>query len=203
MAPTHPARDIELVQIVDRALEDATARGGHWLACRPGCSQCCHGVFAISALDASRLQEGLAALSHADPDRASRVRRRAEAGVARLAADFPGDRATGILGDSPADQASFATFADDEPCPALDPATGACDLYAARPLTCRIFGPPVLSEDGLGMCELCFVGASEAEIAAAEMYLAHGPLEEELTEEVEQSGGARGSTIVAYALARH
>ena len=29
---------------------------------------------------------------------------------------------------------------DDVPCPALDPETGGCDLYAARPITCRTFG---------------------------------------------------------------
>jgi Fe-S-cluster containining protein len=202
MAPSHPLRDQELVQIVDRALEDATTRAGPWLACRPGCSQCCHGVFAISALDASRLQQGLTALSQADPPRASRVRDRARTSIARLAPDFPGDRASGILGESPSDQASFANFANDEPCPALDPAAGTCDLYEARPLTCRIFGPPVLSEDGLGMCELCFVGASEAEIAAGEMYLAHESLEDELTAEVERAGTPRGLTIVAYALLR-
>ena len=36
-------------------------------------------------------------------------------------------------------------------------------------MTCRVFGPPVRSEDGLGVCELCFQGASDKEIAACEM----------------------------------
>lgn len=202
MAATRPARDGELIQIVDSALADAARRAGDWLACRPGCTQCCHGVFAISPLDALRLKDGLAALSEADPVRASEVRQRAEASVAGQAAEFPGDPVTGILGESELDQDRFESFATDEPCPALDPATGACDLYAARPMTCRIFGPPVLSEDGLGMCELCFVGASEAEILAAEMHLTHAPLEDALTEEAEQAGAPRGQTIVAYALLR-
>jgi len=202
MAATRPARDGELIQIVDSALADAARRAGDWLACRPGCTQCCHGVFAISPLDALRLKDGLAALSEADPVRASEVRQRAEASVAGQAAEFPGDPVTGILGESELDQDRFERFATDEPCPALDPATGACDLYAARPMTCRIFGPPVLSEDGLGMCELCFVGASEAEILAAEMHLTHAPLEDALTEEAEQAGAPRGQTIVAYALLR-
>jgi len=202
MAATRPARDGELIQIVDSALADAARRAGDWLACRPGCTQCCHGVFAISPLDALRLKDGLAALSEADPVRASEVRQRAEASVAGRAAEFPGDPVTGILGESELDQDRFESFATDEPCPALDPATGACDLYAARPMTCRVFGPPVLSEDGLGMCELCFVGASEAEILAAEMHLTHAPLEDALTEEAEEAGAPRGQTIVAYALLR-
>jgi Fe-S-cluster containining protein len=128
------------------------------------------------------------------------VRQRAEASVAALSAEFPGDPQTGILGDSDADRERFEAFANDEPCPALDPLTGACDLYAARPLTCRIFGPPVLSEDGLGMCELCFVGATESEITAAQMHLTHGPLEDTLTVEAEQARGRSGSTLVAWAL---
>ncbi len=202
MTATRPARDGELIQIVDSALADAARRAGDWLACRPGCTQCCHGVFAISPLDALRLKDGLAALSEADPVRASEVRQRAEASVAGQAAEFPGDPVTGILGESELDQDRFESFATDEPCPALDPATGACDLYAARPMTCRVFGPPVLSEDGLGMCELCFVGASEAEILAAEMHLTHAPLEDALTEEAEHAGAPRGQTIVAYALLR-
>jgi Fe-S-cluster containining protein len=191
-----------LVQIVDRALADATLRGGQWLACRPGCTQCCHGVFAISALDAVRLRDGLAELSVGDPERAARVRERAEASVASFGREFPGDPVTGVLGETEEEQERFAEFANEAACPVLDPESGTCDLYAARPLTCRIFGPPVLSADGLGMCELCFVGASEGEIAAAEMHLTHAALEDTLTGQAEEAGEPRGSTIVAYALLR-
>jgi Fe-S-cluster containining protein len=146
--------------------------------------------------------DGLAALSFEDPDRAARVRLRSEAAVAVYADQFPGDRVTGILGASEQDQARFESFANDDPCPALDPSTGTCDLYTARPLTCRIFGPPVMTDDGLGMCELCFVGAGEQAISAGEMYLAHASLEDELIDEAEAGGALRGSTIVAYALVR-
>ena len=57
-----PAGDRELVQIVDAALVDAAAKAGAWLVCRPGCTQCCYGAFAISELDALRLADGMAAL---------------------------------------------------------------------------------------------------------------------------------------------
>ena len=200
MVVERPLRDAVLVQIVDSALADAAARSGEWLVCAPGCTQCCHGVFAISMLDALRLRDGLTELEQSDPARARAVRGRAEESVRELRPEFPGDGTTGILGETEHDQASFGDFANDVPCPALDPAHGTCDLYAARPLTCRIFGPPVLSADGLGMCELCFLGASEAQIAAAEMHLCHGSLEDELTEETEAHNGLRGQTIVAYAL---
>ena len=65
------AKDVQLVQIVDAALADAARRAGPWLACRLGCTQCCHGAFAINALDARRLREGMRALRVAEPDLAA------------------------------------------------------------------------------------------------------------------------------------
>jgi Fe-S-cluster containining protein len=78
---------------------------------------------------------------------------------------------------------TFSDFANDEPCPALDPVTGNCELYESRPMTCRVFGPPVRSEDGLGVCELCFHGATNEEIAACEMKPDPDDLESGLLEE--------------------
>src|SRR5258705_10782246 len=97
--PCHqaPARDQELIQIVNAALADAFQKSGKWLACKPGCSQCCHGVFAINQLDAIRLRKGLAEMEVEDPERAWRVRRRGLETGNRLSADDPGDPASGIL----------------------------------------------------------------------------------------------------------
>jgi Fe-S-cluster containining protein len=198
-----PARDQRLVQIVDAALSDAARKSGPWLVCRKGCTQCCIGPFAISQLDAARLRQGMKQLDAADPERAARVRDRARDCAARLAPTFPGDPATGILAEDEESQERFAGFADDEPCPALDPATGLCDLYAARPMTCRTFGPPVRSglEGGLGVCELCYHGASDKEIAACEMIPDPGDLESSLIREVEENSHTHGNTIVAFCLA--
>ncbi|MGD0368188.1 MAG: YkgJ family cysteine cluster protein [Acidobacteriaceae bacterium] len=195
-----PSRDPLLVQIVDAAVADAAHRSGSWLKCAPGCTQCCIGVFPISQLDAARLRDGLAALDSTDPERASALRQRAGQSVARLTPDFPGDPRSGLLDDSRS--ADFENFANDEPCPVLDPATGLCDLYAARPITCRVFGPPLQTEDGLGVCELCFHGATPEEIAACEVHLDSDSLESSLTAEAEQAIGRSGSTIIAWALAR-
>lgn len=197
--PTPPAGDRQLIHIVDAALADATRRSGSWLVCRPGCTQCCVGVFAISQLDALRLQHGLAELEAADPERAARVRARANESVVRLTPGYPGNTETGIL--NPDSEERFAAFANDEPCPALDPTTGTCDLYASRPITCRAFGPPVRSEDGLGVCELCFHGATEEEIAACEMEVDPDDLESKLLQKIEQREKLTGDTIVAFALA--
>ncbi len=199
-----PARDLELIQIVDAALADATLRarrpdGSSWLACRPGCTPCCHGVFRISALDAERLRSAVFALSGTDAPRASRIQARAKRLVEILSPHFPGDPGTGTLVPEQAEDSVWETFADlpeaDAPCPVLDPDTGRCDLYAARPLTCRIFGPPVQNEGGIGICELCYVGASEADVLRGEMQLEHHALEAVLEGEC-----ASGETIIAWAV---
>jgi Fe-S-cluster containining protein len=202
MRSSLPAADQQLVQIVDAALAEAEHKSGAWLVCRPGCTQCCYGPFPISQLDAARLQEGMHELEGTDPVRAARVRDRARDSVARLAPKFPGNPNTGILAEDEEAEARFADFADDEPCPALDPATGMCDLYSARPMTCRTFGPPVRSgeEGALGVCELCYQGARDEEIAACEMRPDPDNLEEPLIQQVEESTGIRGNTIVAFCL---
>ena len=193
--------DQKLVQIVDAALADATQRSGAWLACRPGCTQCCVGVFAINQLDALRLKRGLAKLEKLSRRRADEVRRRARQSLSRLSADFPGDRTTGVLDESEDAAEAFEQFGNDEPCPALEPETGLCELYEHRPMTCRVFGPPVRSEEGLGVCELCFNGATEDEIAACEMIPDPDDLESDLLEQLEKSSGRGGDTIIAFVLA--
>jgi Fe-S-cluster containining protein len=135
------------------------------------------------------------------PQRAAGVRQRARDAVSRLSREFPGDPVSGLLHEGEEAEQRFAEFANDEPCPALDPDTGLCELYESRPMTCRVFGPPVRSEDGLGVCELCFQGATDAEIAACEMNPDPTDLESSLSEELEKATGAHGQTIVAFCLA--
>ena len=124
-----------MVQIVDAAMAEAGRKSGVHLACRPGCTPCCLGPFEITRFDALRLQAGMRAL---DSDCAQRVR----------------ERALRYIGVS-----------DDEPCPALDPETGWCELYESRPVICRTFGPAIRGKDGrVGVCELCYVGVSDDEV---------------------------------------
>ena len=201
MPCTLPHRDGQLVQIVDAALASAERRSGEWLICKPGCTPCCIGVFAIDQLDALRLQVGMAELEAADPQRAARVRARALQSIAKIGPEFPGDVKTGILEDDDEAAARFEEFANFEPCPALDPDHGRCDLYQSRPITCRAFGPPIRSDGGLGVCELCYHGATPDEIATCEMELEEAnALQAELVADLERSG-TRGKTIVALALA--
>jgi Fe-S-cluster containining protein len=194
-----PAGDSELVQIMDAALAEAARRAGEWLVCRAGCTQCCHGAFAVGPLDVLRLEAGMDVLRAEMPELAVAVERRARDWIAEHGPEFPGDVRTGLLGESDVDQERFEAYANEAACPALDPATGRCDLYTWRPMTCRVFGPPVRMGEGqvLGHCELCFAGASAEEIVGCEMKVPH-QLEAELLDEIDE----KSNTVVAFALLR-
>lgn len=196
--------DGSFVSLVDGAFADAAARSGPHLLCRPGCTQCCTGVFAIGPADALRLSEGFTRLKEEDPGRAARVRRRAADSWARLARHFPGDPVSGALtlDESGEPTAAFDDFANDEPCPALDPEHGTCDLYASRPYTCRIFGPPVATGDGYGVCELCFRSAAPQEIAHAAIEEPPSASALALDQTAVECGASAAPTIIAFVLSR-
>src|SRR5207248_3884174 len=143
----------------------------------------------------------LAELEKTHPKRARALRMRTRESVARLAAEFPGDVENGILSEDEESLKRFEEFGNDEICPVLSPETGECELYASRPMTCRVFGPPILSEGGLGACELCYHGATDAEIAACELVTGTDDLEAKLTEEAEEKLRREGKTTVAFCLA--
>ncbi len=175
-------RTQDLIQIVDAALGSATARSGGHLVCRPGCSQCCHGVFEITGLDAERLRDGLKQVEADDAAKAGRIVGRLEAARAHLLPFFPGDPASGLLSDDAEQIELFEEWAHADACPVLDPETQTCDLYAYRPILCRTFGPPIRNDHadpdaGLAICELCFTTATEEETLAAEMDSSWRPLE--------------------------
>ena len=188
--------DQRLLGALGETMAEAARRSGEWLVCRPGCTECCIGPFGITQLDARRLREGLRALAVADPARAAAVRSRAETYIRTAAPVYPGDPISGEISDEDALPSSL----DDLPCPALDPATGCCDLYKARPVTCRTFGPAtVIGESTLGACELCYVGATEQQMMECAVEVDPEGLENALVAALAAEGIA-GTTIVAYAL---
>jgi Fe-S-cluster containining protein len=192
--------DRDLVQIVDSTMAQAVQVSGAWIACKPGCAACCMGPFPITQLDALRLKEGLASLAVRDPARAARVRDRAQTAVRRMGDQFPGNLTTGILDEGPEAEERFETLPEEEPCPALDPDTGTCDLYESRPITCRTFGPAVSwGSDALGTCELCYQGATDDQIAACRVDIDPAGMEDQLIADLEVATGRQGQTTVAFA----
>ena len=190
------AADRRLLDSIAESMAEAARRSGAWLVCKPGCAQCCIGPFGITQLDAMRLRAGLAALQNADPARAAAVRHRAAEYIESIAPTYPENAETGEVYD----EDRLSESVEDAPCPALDPATGCCDLYEARPITCRAFGPAThIGEKSFGACELCYQGACDEEIAACAVEVDPDGLEAQLLAELSEEGKT-GMTIVAFAV---
>lgn len=196
--------DERLLRSVDGALASGARRAGDRLACRVGCTECCLGPFPITLLDARRLADGLRALRSRDPKRAAAVEGRARTAVRAAQHGFPGDPATGRLNEDESTRERFFDRHGARPCPALNPQTGACEIYDSRPLSCRTYGPPVrIGDEDLPPCRLCFVGAAPREITRCRVEIDPEGLEDRLLRRLFRAGQpAAAETIVAFAL-RH
>lgn len=195
--------DATLLRRVDTALAAGVRRAGDRLACRLGCTECCIGPFPITQLDARRLADGLRELHDREPRRAAAIRRRARVALRALRHGFPGDSRSGRLNEDEAARERFLERHAAQPCPVLDPKTGACELYAARPLTCRSYGPPLrVGREDQPPCRLCFVGAGDREIERCRVALDPGGLEDRLLQRLWREGEpAASETLIACALA--
>lgn len=202
MAPALPHEEDEDRALLE-AVHEALSQGQRALAGRldfdRGCPRCCYGPFPINVLDARRLRRGLAELSAREPQRAAAIQARALGQAERFAPVFPGREAV-LDDDDDAVEAFCARFAA-EPCPALDPASGRCELYAARPLACRTFGPPVrIGAQELPPCDWCFTGTADEASCATAVVDPEGR-EDSLLTRIEATGD-RGDTVIALTLSR-
>lgn len=193
-----------LLQQVDAQMDRAYALGGEHLACRSGCTECCIGPFAINALEAWRLRRGVEALRGLDPQRAEAMLQRAVDAQQQLRRGFPGHADRGHLAEEGLDEAELETYFDGHaelPCPVLDPATGRCELYTYRPVTCRSYGPPVtIGGDALDPCSLCFQSVPQNELEPYRVDLDPEGLEETMLDALERGGRGTQRTLIAFAL---
>lgn len=197
------AADDALVAEIDAALLAAQHAAGARLDHARGCPACCIGPFPITALDARRLRRRLALLAAARPGRAQALRARAHDAVAVFTPHFPGDAATGRLDDDDAAEEAFAARFAGHPCPALDPASGRCELYASRPLSCRTHGPPVrVGGADLPACERCFPGGDDDEAARCRAVVDPRDREGELLRVLAERDGDAHETLVAFVRVR-
>jgi len=194
--------DSELLHRVDAALATGARRAGGQLACRVGCTECCIGPFPITWLDARRLAAALEELAEREPSRAREIRDRARAAARRMTRGYPGDPASSRLGEDEVARERFFDRHGSLPCPALHPESGACELYEARPLTCRSYGPPVrIGEEDLPPCRLCFVDASAKEVERCRVEVDPEAEEDRLLRELHRVGRPGAvETVVAFAL---
>jgi Fe-S-cluster containining protein len=198
--PREEDEDRALLAAVHHALSQGQRTLADRLDFARGCPRCCYGPFPINVLDARRLRRGLAELSARAPGRAAAIVARARAQAERYAPEFPGAAAVLADDDDDAVEAFCARF-EAEPCPVLDRATGRCELYDARPIACRTFGPPVrIGSQELPPCDWCFSGTSE-DASRAQATVDPGGREDALLTRIEAAGD-RGDTVIALALAR-
>jgi Fe-S-cluster containining protein len=128
----------------------------------------------------------------------SRVREAVEL----LGDGFPGDPASGrLVGDEAALDRFFIRH-ESLPCSALDPASGLCELYEWRPVSCRTYGAPVrFGRKDSPPCRLCFVGAPGDEIERCRVEPDRDGLEEAILAGLGVATGEDWETLIPFALA--
>lgn len=133
-----------LLQEIDHWYTDCMAQAGDQIVCRQGCSACCRGLFEISLLDACLLQQGLALL---DMNTQNQVLAKARERVNQLQSNWPEFRPPYILNRLPNDDWQEMPEDDQTPCVLLSD-DGRCQVYAQRPMTCRLHGLPNIDLTG-------------------------------------------------------
>ena len=187
--PFEEKTDFVILETVAAAVKESHARAGKWIACRAGCSECCSVLFPITMQDAERLRRGVAA---APEEGRAGIVGRARGLLAEIWPDFPGG--AGVFRANEEWQEWFLTRHKGHACPVVDPTTGACRLYAHRPVACRLYGHLIqIGEEAQTICHYCFQGATAAEIEASRVVVPVAA--------VEQGALEAGETLIAWVLA--
>jgi len=135
---------LKVLQRVDVWFSDCAELLGDDLQCKAGCSACCRGLFDISLPEALLLQQAFNQLPQEEKNCA---RAAAEQRLVQLQQSWPDWAPPYLLNGLP--DAEWAEMPGDDPtpCPLLG-SDGRCLVYAARPMTCRLHGLPVIDPDG-------------------------------------------------------
>lgn len=150
MAPEQkqPPSLTSLLQVVaalqagaDQAFASVAQRFPREVACGHGCDDCCHAVFDLTPIEALALAQAFRGLPRQERREALRRADKAAAAFDRLAA-----QALALPVEERIAAFSQARIA----CPLLW--EGRCLAYAARPLTCRLYGIPVATQGASHSC---------------------------------------------------
>ena len=139
-----------LVQQVDSVFQQVEKEFHDCVACKVGCSDCCHALFDLSLVEAlyikSRFDEYFQ-----DEQRSLIIERANEAdrAIYRLKRKAYKDHESGKLEDEILNDMAGERVR----CPLLN-AQDKCDLYGHRPITCRLYGIPTVIGDKAHTCGL-------------------------------------------------
>lgn len=133
------------------------------MQCRKGCSNCCHQLFSISAIEAAYISRAVREL---EPQLKSQMRQNALAYLAELTGTEV-DQNQGIEAHSYIVEEALARLVGRHyiPCPALE--DDACSIYSHRPVIARKFGIPLWNPkkpNELQACELNFKAGEVIEV---------------------------------------
>ena len=109
------------------------------VTCKEGCSDCCHALFDLSLVEAMYLNRAFEAAFAHGPERSDILTRASESDrrLTRLKRELFRAEKDGESPEAIMAQAAQARLR----CPLLDQ-EDRCLLYAARPITCRLYGVP-------------------------------------------------------------
>ena len=138
-------RYAELLREVDQWFAACLAAHGEHIACSHGCSECCRGLFDITALDALYLRSGFDRLP---PEIRENLATKALDRLQQIGSRFPAFTSPWFLNHIPEDEWDAIMPDDDEtPCVLLSE-QGSCLVYEHRPMTCRLHGIPMIDTSG-------------------------------------------------------
>jgi Fe-S-cluster containining protein len=140
----------KLLGEVDRWFDGCLSRHPDQIVCGRGCSACCRGLFDITLLDALYLKRGFDRLPMPEQQE---MREKSVARLAALEADYPEFRRPWTINHMSEEIWNGMMPEDDEtPCPLLSD-QGVCQVFAHRPMTCRLNGLPLIDVNGEWFCE--------------------------------------------------
>jgi Fe-S-cluster containining protein len=147
-----------IVDQVDAVFKKVQAEHEACVRCRLGCSDCCHALFDLTLIEALYIKAQFDKVFKEDA-RALVIERASEAdrAVYRLKRQAFKDHENG----KPESEILEEMAAHRIRCPLLN-SEDQCDLYAHRPLTCRLYGIPTVIGDKAHTCGLSGFEQGEA-----------------------------------------
>ncbi len=134
-----------LLREVDDWFQRCLMQHPEQITCRNGCSACCRGLFDITLLDAFYLKRGFDLLPEVQREE---IMRSARVRLQQLTLLNPAFTEPWLLNGIPEnDWEALMPEEDKTPCLLLSE-SGACMVYDARPMTCRLNGIPLIDVSG-------------------------------------------------------
>lgn len=133
-----------LVAKADQAFGKMQKDYGAYIKCKLHCSDCCHAIFGLFLIEAAYLQQHFNQLSRKERQAALLRGKKSEKEYKEL------EKKLKTYGNDP-QMASYSIGRERIRCPLLSD-TRECVLYVYRPITCRVYGIPLVIQGKAHAC---------------------------------------------------